>query len=103
MSRATLWMLAINVTALIAFAYAPVAEKYPLAVVGIVTCLFVQACLPACRISMSAPLCPANIAQGYYWVQLVLVTVLIGYFGFSQGSSGTFAEVPFSVAPEYRF
>lgn len=86
MSRATLWMLAINVTALIAFAYAPVAERYPLAVVGIVAFLFVQACLPACRISMSAPLCPANIAQGYYWVRLVLVTVLIGYFGFSQGS-----------------
>lgn len=86
MPRATLWMLAINATALIAFAYAPVAEEYPLAALGILAFLFVQACLPACRICVSAPVCPANIAQGYYWVQLVLVTVLIGYFGVSQGA-----------------
>ena len=86
MSRATLWVLAINVVALIAFASGPVAEDYPLAGAGILAVLFAQACLPACRIQVAAPLCPANIAQGYYWIQLVLVTVLVGYFGFSQGA-----------------
>ena len=85
MPRATLWVLAINVGALIAFASGPVAAEYPLAVAGILAVLFAQACLPACRIQVAAPLCPANIAQGYYWIQLVLVTVLVGYFGFSQG------------------
>ena len=85
MPRATLWVLAINVGALIAFASGPVAAEYPLAVTGILAVLFAQACLPACRIQVAAPLCPANIAQGYYWIQLVLVTVLVGYFGFSQG------------------
>ena len=86
MPRATLWVLTINAIALIGFACAPVAQEYPLAVVGILAFLFVQAFLPACRIHVAAPLCPANIAQGYYWIQLVLVTVLVGYFGFSQGT-----------------
>jgi hypothetical protein len=86
MPRATLWVLTINAIALIGFACGPVAQEYPLAVVGILAFLFVQAFLPACRIYVTAPLCPANIAQGYYWIQLVLVTVLVGYFGFSQGT-----------------
>jgi hypothetical protein len=85
MPRATLWVLAINAIALIAFACGPMAQEYPLAVVGILAFLFVQAFLPACRIRVTAPVCPANIAQAYYWIQLVLVTVLVGYFGFSQG------------------
>jgi hypothetical protein len=86
MPRATLWVLAINAIALIGFVCAPAAQEYPLAVVGIVAFLFVQAFLPACRIRVTAPVCPANIAQGYYWIQLVLVTVMVGYFGFSQGA-----------------
>ncbi|HKC09837.1 MAG TPA: hypothetical protein VKJ67_23380 [Methylomirabilota bacterium] len=85
MPRGTLWVLAINTAALIAFASGPTAEEYPLAAAGILAVLFAQLCLPACRIQMAAPLCPANIAQGYYWIQLVLVTVLVGHFGFSQG------------------
>lgn len=86
MSRAALWVLAINAIALIGFACAPAAQEYPLAVVGIVAFLFVQAVLPACRIRVTTPVCPANIAQGYYWIQLVLVPVLVGYFGFTQGA-----------------
>ena len=85
MPGATFWVLAINAVALIAFACAPMAPEYPLAAVGILAFMFVQAALPACRIRVTAPVCPANIAQGYYWVQLVLVPVLVGYFGFSQG------------------
>lgn len=86
MPGATLWVLTINAIALIGFACGPVAQEYPLAVVGILAFLFVQAFLPACRICVTAPLCPANIAQGFYWIQLVLVTVLVGHFGFSQGT-----------------
>jgi hypothetical protein len=86
MPRVTLWVLAINTIAVIGFACAPGAREYPLAVVGILAFLFVQAFLPACRIRVTAPVCPANIAQGYYWIQLVLVTVLVGHFGFSLGA-----------------
>lgn len=82
---ATFWVLAINVLALIAFVCAPMAQEYPLAAAGILAFMFVQVALPACRIRVTAPLCPANIAQGYYWIQLVLVPVLVGYYGFSQG------------------
>lgn len=85
MPRVALWVLAINAIALIGFACAPAAQEYPLAAVGIVAFLLVQAFLPACRIRVAAPVCPANIAQGYYWIQLVLLAVLVGYFGFSQG------------------
>jgi hypothetical protein len=86
MPPATLWVLTINTIALIGFAWSPVAQEYPLAVAGILAFLFAQAFLPACRIHVAAPVCPANIAQGYYWIQLVFVTVLVGYFGFSHGT-----------------
>ncbi len=85
MPGATLWVLAINAMALIGFACAPFAQEYPLAGAGILAFLFVQAFLPACRIRVTVPVSPANIAQGYYWIQFVLVTVLVGYYGFSQG------------------
>ncbi|HEX6078948.1 MAG TPA: hypothetical protein VF197_04905 [Methylomirabilota bacterium] len=78
------WVVAVNAVALIVFLNGPMAEEYPLAAVGILAISFVQIALPACRIRASAPLCPANIAHGYFWLQLVLVTVLAGYFGYSQ-------------------
>ena len=84
MPGATFWVLAISALALIVFVSGRVAAEYPLAVGGILAFMFVQAALPACRIR-TTPVCPANIAQGYYWIQLVLVTVLVGHFGFSQG------------------
>ena len=85
MPGATFWVLAISVLALIAFVSGPMAREYPLAVGGILAFMLVQLSLPACRIRIATPVCPANIAQGYYWIQLVLVTVLVGHFGFSQG------------------
>lgn len=85
-SRDTFWVPAINTIALIAFAGSPVAPKYPLVALGILAFMFVQAALPACRILMSTPVCPANVVQGYYGIQLVLVPVLIGYFGFTEGT-----------------
>src|SRR5262245_22404564 len=85
-SHGPLCVMAINAIALIAFVWSPVAPQYPLAVLGILAFLMVQALLPACRIRIDNPVCPANIAQGYYWVQLVLITVLVGYFGFSLGT-----------------
>jgi hypothetical protein len=92
MSRGTLWTLAINAVAMIAFASSPLATEYPLAAVSILAFLFVQAFLPACRIQMAVPVCPANIAQGFYWIRLVIVTVLVGYFGFSP------ATLPYSTS-----
>ena len=80
----TFWLLAINAAALIAFLNAPGAERYPLAAVGILAFSLVHMALPACRIRSSAPLCPANVAQGFFWLQLVLIPLLAGYFGFSQ-------------------
>jgi hypothetical protein len=86
MSRGTLWVLAINAISLIAFAWSPVAPEYPLAAVGILAFLFVQTFLPACRVRVTTPVCPANFVQGFYWIRLVLVTVLVGYFGFSEAT-----------------
>ncbi len=79
------WLLAANAVALIAFVNGPRAEEHPIAAVGILAFSFVHMVCPACRIRVSNPLCPANIVQGYFWIQLVLVTVLAAYFGYSQG------------------
>ena len=86
MSYGSLCVVAMTALALMAFVWSPGASEYPLAALGILAFLFVQAFLPACRIRMSIPVCPVNIAQGYFWIQLVLVTVLVGYFDFSQGT-----------------
>src|SRR6185369_1064983 len=43
------WLLAINVAALIVFLNGPMAEKYPLAALGILAFSFVQIAFPACR------------------------------------------------------
>ncbi|HZP35433.1 MAG TPA: hypothetical protein VFE48_02960 [Methylomirabilota bacterium] len=79
------WLLAANVAALIAFVNGPRAEEHPMAALGILAFSFVHLACPACRIRVSNPLCPANIVQGYFWIQLVLVAVLAAYFGYSQG------------------
>lgn len=81
----TVWLLAANAAALIAFVNGPLAEGHPIAALGILAFSFVHIAFPACRIRVSNPLCPANIVQGYFWIQLVLVTVLAAYFGYSQG------------------
>ncbi len=77
---------AVNGIALLAFVCSPYALEYPLAVLGIVTYLLAQTFLPACRPNVTAPLCPANLAQLFFWVQLVLVPLLIGFHGISVGT-----------------
>ncbi len=79
------WAIGLNGMALGVFAFSPFASTYPLAVLGIVAFLFVQVVMPACRPNLETPLCPGNLAQGFFWIQLVLVPILIGYFGVSLG------------------
>jgi hypothetical protein len=78
--------VAANAAALVAFACSPQAEEYPLAALAIAAFLLVQILLPACRPVWEAPLCPANIAQAFFWVQLVLVALLIGFWGVHEGT-----------------
>jgi hypothetical protein len=78
--------VAANAAALVAFACSPYAEDYPLAALAIGAFLLVQILLPACRPVWEAPLCPANIAQAFFWVQLVLVALLIGLCGIREGT-----------------
>lgn len=75
-----------NLVALVAFVCSPFAHVYPMAMVGIVAFTLVQLFLPACWPNLESPICPGNIAQLFFWVQLVLVPVLIGYFGLSLGT-----------------
>jgi O-antigen polysaccharide polymerase Wzy len=84
--RHTMGLIALNVLAWFAFACSPFGSEYPLAAVGILAFVLVQTFLPACRIRIDIPVCPLNIAQGFYWIQLALVPVLIGYFGLTQGT-----------------
>ena len=81
----TSWLLAVNAAALIAFVNGPGSAEHPIAALGLLALSFVHIAFPACRIRVESPLCPANIVQGYFWIQLVLVPVLAAYFGYSQG------------------
>jgi hypothetical protein len=89
------WALAINALALVVYACSPLAGEYPVVVLGIQAFILVQLFLPSCRPVWSAPLCPANIAQFFFWVQLVGVALLVGFYGFSQG---TLPDLPSSWA-----
>src|SRR6185436_8085688 len=48
--------------------------------------ILVQILLPSTRPAWATPLSPANVAQAFFWVQLVLVPVLFGFYGLSQGT-----------------
>jgi len=64
---------------------------YPMAMGGIVAFTLVQMFLPACWVNLKTPICPGNFAQFFFWVQIVLVPVLIGYYG---PSLGTLTHLP---------
>jgi hypothetical protein len=85
-SGRTALVLCVNAGALIAFLFSPLAPEYPLAALSILAFIFAQAFFPACRFSDQAPLCPSDFAQGFFWIQMVLVTVLVGYWGFQPGT-----------------
>ena len=80
------WVLAGDMLALLAFAWSPGGDEYPVLAAGIVAHILVQLLLPACRPIASCLICPANLAQFLFWIQLVLIPVLIGFFGFSLGT-----------------
>ena len=79
-------MTAVNAAALVAFAFSPYAVEYPLAMLGIAVFLVTPFVLPACQLNAETPLCPGNLSQLFFWCQLVLVPVVIGYFGVSLGT-----------------
>jgi hypothetical protein len=85
-SGLTAVVLCVNAGALIAFLFSPLAPEYPLAALSILAFIFAQAFFPACRFCEQAPLCPSNFAQGFFWIQMVFVTVLVGYWDFEPGS-----------------
>src|SRR5262245_24598330 len=80
------WGCAVHCAALIAFACSPGAETYPLAALGILAFIATPIFLPACRPNLQMVLCPANVAQGFFWIQLVWLPLLIGYGGLARGT-----------------
>jgi hypothetical protein len=75
-----------NLVALLAVVFSPWGHTYPMAMVGIVAFTLVQLFLPACWVNVESPICPGNFAQFFFWVQIVLVPVLIGYYGPTLGT-----------------
>lgn len=75
-----------NLFALVAFVCSPLAHLYPMAISGIIAFTVVQLFLPACWVNLESLVCPGNFAQFFFWVQIVLVPVLIGYYGPSLGT-----------------
>ena len=64
--------IAANVVAMAVFTVSPHAAEYPVAALGIAAFLLAQLLLPACRPVRESPFCPGNVAQAFFWVQLVL-------------------------------
>jgi hypothetical protein len=75
-----------NLVALLAVVFSPWGHAYPMAMVGIVAFTLVQLFLPACWVNVESPICPGNFAQFFFWVQIVLVPVLISYYGPTLGT-----------------
>lgn len=80
-----------NVLALFAFLLSPNAHLYPMAIVGIIAFTLIHLFLPACWVNLDSPICPGNFAQFFFWIQVVLVPVLIGYYG---PTLGTLSHLP---------
>jgi Ca2+/Na+ antiporter len=75
-----------HIVALVVFTASPHAVDYPVAALGIGAFLLVHLLLPACRPVWETPLCPGNIAQAFFWVQLVVVPLLIVWTGVHEGT-----------------
>lgn len=84
-------MACFNILSLLAFAVSPNAHLYPMGIVAIMAFTLAHLFLPACWVNMQWPVCPGNFAQFFFWVQIVLVPILIGYYG---PSLGTLSRLP---------
>ena len=80
-----------NLIALVAVVFSPYTHVYPMATIGVVAFTCVQLFLPACWVNVKSPVCPGNFAQFFFWVQIVLVPVFIGYYG---ATLGTLTHLP---------
>ncbi|MFY7875314.1 MAG: hypothetical protein ACOVQM_07715, partial [Pirellula sp.] len=74
-----------------AVVFSPYTHVYPMATIGVVAFTCVQLFLPACWVNVKSPVCPGNFAQFFFWVQIVLVPVFIGYYG---ATLGTLTHLP---------
>lgn len=81
----------LNVLALFAFGLSPLAHLYPMGLAGIVAFTLIHLFLPACWVNLKSPISPGNFAQFFFWIQIVLVPVLIGYYG---PTLGTLSHLP---------
>lgn len=81
----------VNVFTLFAFGLSPHAHLYPMGIAGIAAFTLVQLFLPACWVNLESPICPGNFSQFFFWIQVVLVPVLIGYYG---PTLGTLSHLP---------
>lgn len=103
--------------ALIFYLFSPGRDSLPAAVVSTGVFIGVQLLLRANRFSAATPLCPTNIAQFLFMDQMILMPLLVVYFGYDPGTLpflptptaintalllSTTAYVSFAVAYQYR-
>lgn len=78
--------LAVHALAVIAFVASPHAEQLPAAIVSMAAFIGCALLWSACRPDPTAWLSPRNLALFLFWLQLVLMPLIIGYHGFSPGT-----------------
>lgn len=79
------WFLGANAAAMMAFAVAPQAGRLPAGIASIAAFVACGLIWPSCRPDLKSIISPRNIALFLFWLQLVLLPLLIGYYGFSRG------------------
>ena len=72
--------------ALIAYLFSPGRDTLPAAMISTGAFIAVQLLLPANRFSAATPICPKNIAQFLFTDQMILMPLLVVYFGYDPGT-----------------
>jgi len=78
--------MAVNACCLVGFMLAPHASDLPAGLVAIAVYIICPLIWPLCYPDFEQLLCPRNLGVFLFWMQLVVLPVLIGYCGFSRGT-----------------
>ena len=80
------WGIIIGYGGIILFILSPNKLDFPAAIAGILALIVVQVVWPECRLRKGNQLCPLNLSQILFFIQIVLLPIIALFFGFSTGT-----------------
>lgn len=79
------WAIVVGYICLLAFIMSPLNAKIPTTILSFVVFLIIQLFCPKCRLSFKRPLTPANLAQSFFALQLLVIPFLLLVYGIELG------------------